>query len=173
MEHALQKQRQQGAVHAALNVSIALVCVAHLVLIFPKAYDVRRSPSPALSEDAQITVRRQQAKQASVRLVDCIALHARDLTIHLAPSHATADELFFFILQPRYHICAERNASEDVYTLGILLYLGRGFNFGIKLYRFLSLSQKKYPVGTHDAFHLSTRFFYPSVSTTPSSSYIE
>ena len=98
MEHALQKQRQQGAVHAALNVSIPLVCVAHLVLIFPKAYDVRRSPSPALSEDAQITVRRQQAKQASVRLVDCIALHARDLTIHLAPSHATADELFFFYI---------------------------------------------------------------------------
>ncbi|KAF8429901.1 hypothetical protein L210DRAFT_3764632 [Boletus edulis BED1] len=50
MEHALQKQRQQGPAHAALS-----------------AYDVRRTPSPALAEDAQITVRRQQnAKQSNV-----------------------------------------------------------------------------------------------------------
>jgi len=51
MEYALQKQRQQGPVHAVLN-----------------AYDVRRSPSPAVGEDSQITVRRQQnARQANSR----------------------------------------------------------------------------------------------------------
>lgn len=46
-----------------------LCVVAHHALnSFPKAYDVRRSPSPALAEDAQITVRRQQnARQSGVR----------------------------------------------------------------------------------------------------------
>ncbi|KAI9462975.1 hypothetical protein HD554DRAFT_2175746 [Boletus coccyginus] len=51
MEYALQRQRQQGPTHAALA-----------------AYDVRRSPSPALAEESQITVRRQQnAKQTGSR----------------------------------------------------------------------------------------------------------
>ncbi|KIJ60313.1 hypothetical protein HYDPIDRAFT_117411 [Hydnomerulius pinastri MD-312] len=54
MEYALQKQRQLAGAHssyAALN-----------------AYDVRRTPSPSLNEDPQITVRRQQnARQHSSR----------------------------------------------------------------------------------------------------------
>ncbi|KAF9234692.1 hypothetical protein BU15DRAFT_78771 [Melanogaster broomeanus] len=45
MEYALQKQRLQGGMHP------------HSAL---HAYEVRRSPSPALSDDAPITVRRQQ-----------------------------------------------------------------------------------------------------------------
>lgn len=67
----MQKQRQQGPVHAALNVSLAFVpVVCHTLTVFSKAYDVRRSPSPALAEDSQITVRRQQnARQTSVCLV--------------------------------------------------------------------------------------------------------
>lgn len=88
--------------------------VAHHVLnVLSKAYDMRRSPSPALAEDTQITVRRQQnARQTSVGLVFACSSH--NLMIHFAVvSHAIADER---LLQPRYHIRAERNSSVVEYV---------------------------------------------------------
>ena len=114
MEYALQKQRQQGPA-AALSVSLIFVLVAHHVLnVFSKAYDVRRSPSPALAEDSHITVRRQQnAKQTSVSLVVCLTL--QDLMIHFAVGLVTRSQMNA-LLQPGYHIRAERNSSvvEDM-----------------------------------------------------------
>lgn len=71
-----------------------------------KAYDMRRSPSPALAEDAQITVRRQQsAKQNSVRWRSWLLPHQRSDDPHRRLcSHAIADESRFRPMQPRYHI---------------------------------------------------------------------
>jgi hypothetical protein len=61
-----------GACRCSQRESHLCVVAHHVVNVFSKAYDVRRSPSPALAED-QITVRRQQnAKQTSVRLVVCL-----------------------------------------------------------------------------------------------------
>ncbi|KAF8133369.1 hypothetical protein EV363DRAFT_1162211 [Boletus edulis] len=115
MEHALQKQRQQGPAHAALSVSLTFVLVAHPLIIVKRhmTCDARpvqhwpRTPR-SLFEDSKT-----QNKAMYVMNRFCVPLRARsdDDPHRRRFSHATADDRTLVTT-----FCAERNSSvvDDV-----------------------------------------------------------